>query len=453
VNFNNTQDHFCMQDSIALIASPPGGIFELLSGPGELNANILTATSGGDILVSYAITQNGCTGSEQKLFSGIDISQLAFTMDTSVMCSGSSRPLSATPGGGIFWMIGGPGTISNSVLRSTGEGLIKILYLINEEGCFGEITQRIPSRLTPKVEFETDSLNVCIGEEKLIGISPDLSEMTLLDGPGMLDGHLVTSIDTGLLMVTGQYETDGCMGADTLIISSHPIPVPEITLANPVLCLGASIQLTGLPPGGTFNNLSGAGTLNGNVLTALEIGPIHVAYTVSAHQCAGTVYSEILVIDPVAEVVVAGDLLASGTSAGVFQWLDCENNFEPLPGENNDTLVVTIPGTYALVNGAGDCIDTSACVLVELTGIKTKQTDQAVRIFPNPVSSRLFIDGYDGLPVEEINLRNAVGETVYTQRDVNSSVSIDLTGYGPGLYFLEMRLQHGGNYVFRVVKI
>jgi len=159
------------------------------------------------------------------------------------------------------------------------------------------------------------------------------------------------------------------------------------------------------------------------------------------------------VINPVAELIVDGDLLTSGSSVGVFQWLDCENNFEPLPDESNDTLMVTFPGTYALVNGAGDCIDTSACVQVALTGIQINETDQEIRIFPNPVSSRLFINGYDGLPVREINLRNAIGEKVYTQRDVNSSASMDLSGYGPGLYFLEMRFTNGGNYVFRVVKM
>jgi hypothetical protein len=453
VNFNNTQYHFCMQDSIALFASPPDGIFELLSGPGVLDSNILSAGSGGDILVRYAITQNGCTGSTQKMFSAIDVSQLAFTMDTSDICSGSTRPLSATPGGGIFWMIGGPGMISNSVLKSTGEGLIKIQYLINEEGCYGEIVQRIPSRHTPKVEFATDSLNICIGEEKLIGINPDLSQLTLLDGPGMLNGHLLTSIDTGLLKVAGQFEANGCVGADTLIISSHAIPVPEITLANPVICNGHSMQLSAIPPGGTFNVLSGGGSFSGSVLTALDIGPIQFAYLVEEHQCTGTVYGEILVIDPVAEVIVAGDMLISGSSTGVFQWLDCENNFEPLPGESNDTLIITFPGTYALVNGAGDCIDTSACVKAQLTGINIGEPDQEIQLFPNPVSSSLFITGYDGLPVHEISIRNAFGQKVHIQRDVNSSASMDLTGWAPGLYFLEMRLKNGVSYVFRVVKI
>ncbi|HEY3429901.1 MAG TPA: T9SS type A sorting domain-containing protein, partial [Cyclobacteriaceae bacterium] len=453
VHFTNSQDHFCMHDTIALYANPPGGIFELLSGPGELDSNILTATSGGEILISYAITQNGCTGSAQNLFSAIDVSQLAFTMDTSVMCSGSSRTLSATPAGGIFWMIGGPGMISNSVLRSTGEGLIKIQYLINEEECYGEITQRITSKRTPTVEFETDSLSICIGEEKLIGITPDLSQLTLLSGPGMLNGHLLTSIDTGFLKVTGQLETNGCIGTDTLTISSHSIPVPEITVDNPVICIGTSIQLTGDPPGGTFTIMSGEGSFNGNVLTALDIGPIQFAYTAEEHQCAGTVYGELLVINPVADIVVADDLLTSSSSVGIFQWLDCENNFEPLPGENNDTLMVALPGSYALVNGAGTCIDTSACVVVALTSIEIGESDPQIRIFPNPVSSILFINGYDSLPVKEMSIRNALGEKVYTQRDVNSSASMDLTGCRPGLYFLEISLKNGGNYVFRVVKI
>lgn len=453
VHFTNEQNHFCMQDSIALHANPPGGIFELLSGPGELDSNILAATSGGEILISYAITQNGCTGTAQNLFSAIDISQLAFTTDTSAMCSGETRPLSATPDGGIFWMIGGPGTISNSVLRSTGEGLIKILYLINEEGCYGEITQRITSNRTPTVAFETDSLSICIGEERLIGINPDTSQLTLLSGPGILNDHLLTAIDTGFLSVTGQLDTNGCVGTDTLFISSHPIPVPEMTIANPVVCHGTSIQLIGDPPGGTFNIMSGEGSFNGNVLTAQGIGPLQFAYMVEVHQCAGTAYGEILVINPVADIVVADDMLTSSTSIGVFQWLDCENNFEPLPGENNDTLMVALSGSYALVNGAGNCIDTSACVAVTLTSIEIGEASPEIRLFPNPVSSILFINGHDGLPVREISILNAMGEQVYTQRDVNSSANMDLTGYRPGIYFLDIRLKNGKNYVYRVVKI
>ncbi|HZV70659.1 MAG TPA: M43 family zinc metalloprotease [Saprospiraceae bacterium] len=453
VNFTASQDHFCMHDSITLSANPFGGIYEVLSGPGHLDSNILSAMTGGDILIRYSITQNGCTGSAQKLFSAIDVSHLAFTMDTSVMCSGSSRSLSAMPGGGIFWMIGGPGNISNSVLRSTGEGWIKIQYLINEEGCYGEITQRIPSRRTPTVEFATDSLGICIGEENFIEVIPDTSQLNLLYGPGMLNGHELTAIDTGILKVTGQIETNGCVGTDTLILSSSPIPVPEMNLDNPVICIGNSIPLSANPSGGTYNILSGAGIFHDSVLTALDIGSIQFAYTVEEHQCAGTAYGEIQVINPFAEIIIEDDLLISNSSIGVIQWLDCENNFEPLPGENNDTLLVRFSGTYALVNGEGDCIDTSECVLVELTSVKFGEPGHEIRVFPNPASSHVIIESDVGISFKEITLRNVVGEKVYSHRDVHSSAGLDLSGCGPGLYLLEVSFEDRVSYIFRIVKI
>lgn len=453
VIFAGSQDHFCMQDSISLFANPPGGIFEILSGPGILDSNILSANSGGDILVRYSITQVGCTGSEQKIFSSIDVSQLAFTMDTSMMCSGDERPLSATPGGGIFWMIGGPANISNSVLRSTGEGLIKIQYLINEEGCYGEITQRIPSRRTPSVQFPADSMNICVGQEKLIAITPDSSQLTLLYGAGTLNGHWVTSPDTGQIKVTGQFEANGCAGTDTMVIISNPIPLPEIIGDNPVMCIGSSIQLAAAPSGGVFNHLSGPGSIHQNILTAQDIGRIHYAYTVEEHQCAGTVFGEILVIHPVAEIITTGDMLISSTPDGIFQWLDCENNFGPLPGENNDTLFVTSSGKFALVNGVVDCIDTSECVLVQLTAETFGERNHGVRIFPNPVSSHLYIDVPESESIKEITLRNAVGEKVYAQRDWEPLAGIDMTGCVPGLYFLEVRFDGGGYVGFVVVRV
>jgi len=449
----NSTELLCSGDERILSAIPPGGSFSVLSGPGVIIGDTLHANGTGEIQIQYTWNQNGCSANATQIIMAQQSPGVTFANSQDHFCMQDSIALIANPQGGIFELLSGPGAFSNSVLTSTGEGLIKILYLINEEDCYGEITQQIPSRKTPTVEFETDSLNVCVEEENLIGIIPDLSQLTLLSGPGILNGHLLTSTDTGLLTVAGQFETNGCVGADTLIISSHSIPAPEITLTNPVICDGTSIQLTAIPPGGTFTILSGAGTINGNVLTAQDIGPIQIAYMVEEHQCAGTDYGEILVINPVAELIVDGDMLTSGSSVGVFQWLDCENNFEPLPDESNDTLMVTFPGTYALVNGVGDCMDTSACVQVVLTGIQINETDREIRIFPNPVSSRLFINGFDGLPVREINLRNAIGEKVYTLRDVHSSASMDLSGCGLGLYFLEMRFMNGGNYIFRVVKI
>jgi hypothetical protein len=451
--FINPPDHLCVDDSIALHAFPAGGTFQLWSGPGTLNLNILRATGTGNILIGYSVTQNGCTGSAEKLVTSAETFQPIFTMDTSMLCSGDSRALNVTPEGGIFWIVGGPGMVGNGVLTSTGAGLIKLAYLVNDNGCVGENLQLLTSRLTPQVEFATDTLYMCVAEEKLVDIIPASSQLNLISGMGILSGHLLTSTGQGTLELTGQYEENGCVGMDTLSVSSNPVPVPEITVIDTVICNGNSVQLTADPPGGAFEIMSGPGTLNGNILTAFDIGPIKIKYTKEENNCAGHVQGEILVIDPVAGVLVYDNLLTSVSHIGVFQWLDCENNFEPLPGETNDTLFVTQAGSYALVNGAGDCIDTSACVLAKVTSTYPLEPDQRIRVFPNPVTSNIFIDVSDDQEIREIRLFNSLGNMVMTNREMFSGEFFDMSVYPGGIYFLVIKLGDGQDYIFRLVKI
>ena len=350
-------------------------------------------------------------------------------------------------------MVGGPGMVGNGVLTSTGAGLIKLAYLVNDNGCVGENLQVLTSRLTPQVEFASDTLYMCVGEEKLVDIIPASSQLNLISGPGTLNGHLLISTGTGTLELKGQYEENGCVGMDTLSVSSNPIPVPVITVIDTVICNGNSVQLTADPPGGAFDIMSGPGTLNGSILTAFDIGLITIQYTEEENHCAGHVQGEILVIDPVAEVIVSDNLLTSVSSIGVFQWLDCEHNFEPLPGETNDTLFVTQAGSYALVNGAGDCIDTSACVLAKVTSTYPLEPDQRIRVFPNPVSSNIFIDVSDDQEIREISLFNSLGSMVMTNREMLSGEYFDMSMHPDGIYFLVIKLEDGQDCIFRLVKI
>lgn len=164
-NFINPPEHLCLNDSIALQAVPTGGTFQLLSGPATLNSNMLKSVGVGNILIAYTITQNGCTSADQKLVNSAEIPEPTFTMDTLAMCSGSSRALSGSPEGGIFWVIGGPGKVGNGILTSTGKGKIKLSYLVNNAGCVGDTFQVILSKPTPAVSFESDSLLMCIGKK------------------------------------------------------------------------------------------------------------------------------------------------------------------------------------------------------------------------------------------------------------------------------------------------
>jgi len=275
----------------------------------------------------------------------------------------------------------------------------------------------------------------------------------LLSGPGILNGHMLTSTDLGILELKGQFEENGCVGMDTVFITSNPTPAPEITLSDTIICIGNSIQLLANPPGGAFEILSGAGTLNGDILTGLGTGLIKIEYAAEENHCIGEVQDEIMVVDPIAEILISNEVLTSAVSTGVFQWLDCEHNYEPLPGVTNNTLLITQSGSYALVNGTGECIDTSDCVTVQITGTSQGAADQQIHVYPNPVSSKLFIDIHDQQDIKEISLYNSLGTKLHTSRGIHRVTSFDMNEQPNGIYFLLIQPEDEHDYIIRVIKM
>ena len=61
-----------------------------------------------------------------------------------------------------------------------------------------------------------------------------------------------------------------------------------------------------------------------------------------------------------------------------YQWLDCDNNMAPIPGETNQDFIPTVDGNYACEITLGSCVDTTGCEFVEAappTGISESEHD------------------------------------------------------------------------------
>ena len=65
-----------------------------------------------------------------------------------------------------------------------------------------------------------------------------------------------------------------------------------------------------------------------------------------------------------------GSLLTADISGASYQWLDCDNNYAIINGEINQSYTPAITGNYAVEVTLNGCIDTSACFLVDYTGIE-----------------------------------------------------------------------------------
>lgn len=73
-----------------------------------------------------------------------------------------------------------------------------------------------------------------------------------------------------------------------------------------------------------------------------------------------TLHLTIINID-VSTTVDGGTIIANNNEAS-YQWLDCDNNFNPLPTETNQDFSAGVDGNYAVELVQGDCRDISQCI-------------------------------------------------------------------------------------------
>jgi hypothetical protein len=112
-----------------------------------------------------------------------------------------------------------------------------------------------------------------------------------------------------------------------------------------------------------------------------------------------------------------------------YQWL---YNGASVTGGNNQNYSPIIAGSYSvIVTDANGCIDTSAAML--FTSIDNV-TDNKFRIYPNPTTDFLTIDGVE--PKTIINITNELGENVMRGICENSKKVINVSQLPSGVYFI-----------------
>ena len=74
-------------------------------------------------------------------------------------------------------------------------------------------------------------------------------------------------------------------------------------------------------------------------------------------------------------VNVTGSIIQANQTAATYQWVDCDSSFIALVGEINQSYTATVTGNYAVEITIDGCVDTSACQLIDFTGIEDLSLD------------------------------------------------------------------------------
>lgn len=166
-----------------------------------------------------------------------------------------------------------------------------------------------------------------------------------------------------------------------VIISDVTAPVPVLTQLPDLTNQCQAITL--IPPTATDNC---GGTITGTTTTTapiLTLGNSTITWTFEDGN--GNIITQTQnVINPTIDnsLTVTGATIQANESGAVYQWVDCNDNLAPIAGETNQSFTATVTGNYAVEINVQGCTATSACELIDFSGIEelTQSGKELVKI-------------------------------------------------------------------------
>lgn len=139
-------------------------------------------------------------------------------------------------------------------------------------------------------------------------------------------------------------------------------------------------------------------------------------------------------------VSVASPTLSANQAGASYQWLDCNNNYAPVPSATGQTFTAAITGRFAVEISFGNCIDTSSCTDLIISGFDLKEQDEnQVSIYPNPVKDQLHLEWPFTMDEVQIQILNAQGQCLKSEEGKGiDHLEITLDKFKPGLYFIRI---------------
>ena len=159
-----------------------------------------------------------------------------------------------------------------------------------------------------------------------------------------------------------------------------------------------------------------------------------------------------LTINTVNVSVTANDPTLSANVAGAqYQWVNCNNNFQPIAGATQTSFTPTSSGSYAVIISSSGCTDTSICYSINNVGFDQLEDRSDFTIFPNPSNGYFQISSKHPFKQSSIKIMSSLGELVY-EKGFEGSELIDFKlNLSAGVYFVEMIGDNANKAVRRIL--
>lgn len=269
----------------------------------------------------------------------------------------------------------------------------------------------------PNVTYGNLPSEICEGDSAFF-LAQSIDADIVSWNNGISDSSFFTFVNSGYFTVSGLISSSGCSISDSLFIQVNPI-------YSAVFIEYACDSYTS--PSGQIYTQSG------------------IYYdTLSTSLGCDSIFQIDITIHPLPDnsVTHTGDILSANQLGAYYQWLNCDDNYSVISGENNQFYTPQLTGNYAVeITTINGCVDTSICYLVDYTGLSNLYKDE-ISIYPNPTTDIIKINGLHNVQgLTSITINSTAGELVFEMNEMQNSINV--SQYPAGVYFLKIHHKAG----------
>ena len=150
---------------------------------------------------------------------------------------------------------------------------------------------------------------------------------------------------------------------------------------------------------------------------------------------------------------VDAELTANATGV-TYQWVDCNNDNQPIEGETNQVFTATSNGSYAVAITDTVCFETLLSSCIEVISLANKNIESSINLsyYPNPVTEIIYIEFNTNYKNIDIQIYSSLGQLVRELKVSNSIHSeINVSDFLSGSYILKVQADNKGN-SFLIIK-
>ena len=150
-------------------------------------------------------------------------------------------------------------------------------------------------------------------------------------------------------------------------------------------------------------------------------------------------------------VTISDGTITASLPGGNYQWIDCDNNNEPITGETGQSFTPSVSGNYAVMIAMIGCTTvTSDCF--NITVVRTEEVwfSNQLSVMPNPTNGDFRLT-FGALEDVKVKIMDVTGKILLEQNNLNGGFEDFLIEGAAGLYFVGVEVE-GVTGWMRVVK-